>query len=192
MQSTSFLLVLLFSLAMLPTIAQPSPPTKSLEVGYFGHYLIQPGLRIGTSIDLRTWTSAGQLSKARSLFIQPQLGYFLQPNSHQTYLGSLGLGYAIQKPKKRGWSYHAVSLGIGYQYRSTQEAFAVSLGDGSRSGKKWSNTSGWVPTMSYTQGIPIHPQLGGYYRLMFGQVFEKSGRNLIALFTEIGLRFYFN
>lgn len=191
MHNSRILLCLFFSLTALPLIAQSSSPGKHLDVAYFGHFLIQPGLSIGSSINFQSWQSR-ERSNTQSLFVRPQVGYYLQSNHHQTYLAALAFGYGNQKRKKRGWAHQALSLGVSYHWRSTQESFSVSLADGSRSNSVNVSTAGWLPTINYTQGIPIHSQLSGYYRLMVGQLFENSGRNSASLFTEIGLRFYFH
>ncbi len=183
------ILSIILSLAILPLTAQSTSPGKSLEVAYFGQFLIQPGLSISSSIDVQSLAAPGQAS-TRSLFLRPQVGYYSQVNSHQSYLAALDFGYSIQKQKKRGWAYRSVSLGIGYQLKSTQEGFSVSLADGGRSSQKRVNTTGWLPTVSYTQGIPIQPQLSGYYRILLCQLFENTERSSVTLFTEIGLRFY--
>lgn len=189
MQRIRTILSLILSLAVLPLMAQSNSPGKNLELAYFAQFLIQPGLSISSSIDVQSLTATGQAS-TRSLFLRPQVGYYFQSNSHQSYLAALAFGYSIQKRKKRGWAYQSVSFGMGYQLKSTQEGFSVSLADGNRSSQKSVNTTGWLPTVSYTQGIPIQPQLSGYYRLLLGQLFENTERSSATLFTEIGLRYY--
>lgn len=189
MQRTRTIIFLILSLAALPLMAQSDAPGKNLEVAYFGQFLIQPGLSISSSIDVQSWAATEQ-STTRSLFVRPQVGYYAQANSHQSYLAALDFGYSIQKRKRRGWAYQTMSIGLGYQLKSIQEGFAVSLADGGRSNQKRVDTTGWLPTVSYTQGIPIQPQLSGYYRFLLGQFYENTDRNSASLFTEIGLRFY--
>ncbi len=189
MQRIRTIISLILSLAALPLMAQSDSSGKRLEVAYFGQFLIQPGLSISSSIDIQSWAATAQAT-TRSLFVRPQVGYYFQANSHQSYLAALDFGYSIQKRKRRGWAYQSMSIGLGYQVKSIQEGFAVNLTDGSRSNRQKVNTTAWLPTISYTQGIPIQPQLSGYYRLILGQLFENPEYNTATLFTEIGLRFY--
>ena len=190
MQRKRIIFSLILSLAALPLMAQSSSPGKHLEVAYFSQFLVQPGLSISSSIDLQSWGITGGIAK-RSLFVRPQFGYYFQANSHQSYLTNLAFGYAVQKRKRRGWAHQSLSLGIGYQLSAIQEGFSVSLADGARSARNRVYTSGWMPSISYSQGIPIQPQLSGYYRLLIGQLFENTERTSATLFAEIGLRFYF-
>lgn len=196
MQAYKIILVLCLSLMGLPGTAQQYTSTSSLDIGYFGQFLIQPGIRIGKSIPLQNRQKIRELGirdydQRRILFLQPNLGYYQQFRTHRTLIFSVDVGYTFQKKKPKGYAFHSLALGLGYQLSADLASYSVSLSDGSITDKNWVNRHAWLPTFSYTHGFPLQPQLSAYYRLILGQAFETSDRTAASLFAELGLRFYF-
>ena len=196
MQAFKVILVISLFLVGLPGIAQQNTTTSNLDIGYFGQFLIQPGIRIGKSIPLQSRQKFKELgihqyNQARILFLQPSLGYFQQFRTHRTLMLSVDVGYTFQKKKPKGHTFHSLALGLGYQLGADLVSYSVSLSNGSLAEKNWMNRQALLPMLSYTHGFPLQQQLSAYYRLILGQAFEISDRSTASLFAELGLRYYF-
>ncbi len=196
MQAFKIILVISLSLTGLAGTAQQNTSTSSLDMGYFGQFLIQPGIRIGKNIPLHSRQKFRELGirqyhQARILFLQPSLGYYQQFRTHRTLIFSVDVGYTFQKKKPKGHAFHSFALGLGYQLSADLVSYSVSLSDGSITDRDWVNRQALLPMLSYTHGFPLQQQLSAYYRLILGQAFEISDRSTASLFAELGLRYYF-
>lgn len=196
MQVFKIILVISLCLTGIASTAQQNTSTSSLDIGYFGQFLIQPGIRIGKSIPLQSRQKFQELgirqyNQARILFLQPSLGYYQQFRTHRTLIFSVDVGYTFQKKRPKGHAFHSLALGLGYQLSGDLISYSVSLSDGSITDKDWENRQALLPIFSYTHGFPLQQQLSAYYRLILGQAFEFSDRSTASLFAELGLRYYF-
>jgi|GEM_PF-6513849 len=196
MQAFKIMLIVSLSLIGFAATAQQGTSNRSLDIGYFGQFLMQPGIRIGKSIPLQSRQKFQELGirqydQTRTLFLQPSLGYFQQFRTHRTLIFSADVGYTFQKKKPKGHAFHSLALGLGYQLSADLVSYSISLSDGSITDKNWVNRQALLPMFSYTHGFPVQQQLSAYYRLVLGQAFEFSDRNTASLFAELGLRYYF-
>ena len=113
MKNTIVFIVLLFTSSLL--FAQTPKKGIPLSVGYYGHFLIQPGVKIGTHFNFKEWETEnvgkkGAFIKSKNLFVSPQIGYFARPKNNINLLINADVGY--KKIKRERNSYSAWSIGF--------------------------------------------------------------------------------
>jgi len=184
--SIFFLLLFTWTLS-----AQESAKEKFVSLGYFGNFLIQPGLQAGFNIDLKIWkqevsTDNSTDAKTRSFFIRPQVTYFSRPKVHQNYALSSDFGYRRIKPAKG--KYISWSIGLGYLIQSQVVERKVSLGDGSKT-KVRENWNYFQPTINYEFGQFINDKFGWYTRYSVGWKLSADRERSATIYIGAGLNY---
>ncbi|MEO1260973.1 MAG: hypothetical protein AAFZ15_19390 [Bacteroidota bacterium] len=193
MKKTIISMAFLFSCGLLT--AQTSPKNIPISLGYFGHYAIQPGLKVGTQFNLKEWKTAGDkkgktITKYKSFFIGPQLGFFSFPGNHTSFLISADLGYKrIKSPKNK---YSAFSIGLGYLAESRVLSMVIDLSDGGVNNKEREWRNYFLPTINYEFGRQINPVLSWYGKSSLGMKLSTEREGSMSVFTELGVKININ
>jgi len=177
------LTVLLFCLAAHTCRAQNDG--MQLTAGYYGHVLIQPGIRLGVQLPLQQW--AGQQNDgalAESLVLHPQVGMFTRPGVNTSGTISCEAGYQRQRSNRKANSTYAV--GMGYQARSEVLGVTVSVGSGEVTDKDREWRHYFMPTISYRYGHTLNQKLGYYAKATTGLLVGNEESSML-LFTEFGI-----
>ena len=66
-----------------------------ITVGYFGHFAIHPGVKIGTELTYKSWETEN--SKTKTIFISPQIGFFAHPTMVIDLDTSQSLGFSAME-----------------------------------------------------------------------------------------------
>ena len=146
-----------------------APAGVELGLSYYGPYFVQPGVKLGARVPLRTWasrrtTDSGSPRKLRTLFVTPQLGLFARPAQHFDLLANVKLGYRALRPAHG--LYLAPSLGFAYY-----AAFKVFL----------EFADAFYPDITLVGGGPLSAL--GQERIYYNAAFRKpSSRNILGLF----------
>lgn len=176
------LLLFLFIISPLATSAQDAPSGFPISVGYFGHYAIQPGIKIGTEISLD-----GRVNDVRNWFVSPQLGFFTKPGDKNNYLINVETG--IRKRKNSKNRYHSYALGIGYLIKSKLNSFSVNLGSGNTDGRNRVSTGHLLTTFNYEYGWNTDKPTQWYTKYSVGSTFSTNAESTVVMFIELGVKF---
>ncbi|MEM6803323.1 MAG: hypothetical protein AAF696_18090 [Bacteroidota bacterium] len=158
-----------------------SPP---ISLSYFSPYLIQPGLKLGTSFQLKDFSNK---EKNRSLEISPEIAYFTQAGVSQSYLLNADIHlYRKIDGRKR---FQKFGLGLGYLIDSEDLTPLINLGSGSLSSNEKANNASFLPSLNYSLGILPDKGLAYFFKGFVGHKlpFSKQGEFFFGL--ELGLIF---
>lgn len=186
------LLPLLFALGLSPA-AEPEPepePSIALTVGYYGPYVIHPGVELGADVTIRTWDKGadrradrrrGALTKTRSVFTGPRVAFFGRPQNHLSFMLGVGVGYRTFWDRRKVFS--AWSLGASYlgTFQTISRTIDLSSGATTKRVRETQNT--FLPTLTYSLGQELPSGLGWYLGLSLGRKlsFEREGSMFYAL-----------
>ena len=166
-----------------------------ITIGYFGHYAIQPGVKVGTEIRLKTWTKE-RMRKNRDIVrmkyfsINPQLAWFTRLNQHANYLLNVEAMYHTQGKGKK--IYTAFTVGLGYWIQSKVESFSINLATGEKTNKQRASSHFLIPSLGFEWGGRINGQINWYNKYTWGQRFfsTKGNGSAMSLFLELGVKLY--
>ncbi|OJJ16945.1 hypothetical protein BKI52_29960 [marine bacterium AO1-C] len=166
-----------------------------ISIGYFGHYAIQPGLKVGTEIPFKTWEKErsrkkGNVTRVKRLSINPQLAWFTRINRDANYLINAEVMYKTRK-KEKGF-YTAFTAGLGYLIQSKVESFSINLATGEKTNKQRSSSHFLMPSLGFELGGNLNSKLGWYNKYTWGQRFFSSNGNgsTMSVFVELGVKLY--
>jgi hypothetical protein len=178
-----FLFVLSFSI---PLSAQKS--LQDISIGYYTPFFVEFGGKISTSIHLKKWetTNSKDVVRNKTIYISPQIGYFVKPKNHDNYLFNCELGCRSQKADKK-W-YGAATFGLGYLLTSHIVSGSVNLGTGEIT-KERENISSLLPTLNYEFGKTPTDKMGYYFKLFAGRKIAFGAEGAGFYGAELGLKF---
>lgn len=165
---------------------------KPVSIGYFGHYYFHPGIKIGTQYDWREWEKRKErkkktVLKSKSLFISPQLGFYVHPKNHSGLLINADFGY--QRVKDTRGFYSAYSIGLGYLTQFNAGTTYVSNDDGSITTKKFASRGYFMPTLNMEFGQQINEKMGYYSKFTLGAKLPYNTGFSAETFIELGMKF---
>ena len=179
--------LLIFFLPLLGTHLMSQADLSPISVGYFGNLGYQPGLKIGTQFDLRSWSKdSDDLTIRKSFYISPQVGFYVDPNVHTGYVITTDFGF--KRVKGNEFKYYAFSLGTGLLIQSQITELKVNLSDGSKENTR-EHWAWFLSTLNIEFGNSITNNLGWYAKLSGGYKMAPSRGDAIVLFAEFGARF---
>lgn len=185
-------LIVLMTTAISAVHAQSSLLDKTpISIGYYGHYFLHPGIKIGAQYDWKTWETQKQrkkktVVKTKSLFVSPQVGFYVHPKNHSGLLINADIGY--QRIKQRRGFYTAYSLGLGYLTQFNAGATYVAEDDGSITAKKFASRAYFMPTLNAEFGQKINPKIGWFSKFSVGsKLFYNTGVSA-EVFMEMGVK----
>ncbi len=184
----TLLLVLISSWAM----GQTAPKKIPISVAYMGHFLYQPGLKIGTHFSLKDWEvekdrKKGSFTQTKTLYLSPQIGLYTRPENHTSLLLNADLG--IRKDREGRKSFTTFGVGLGYLSQATLLSFIVNLSDGSTQEKIRDRRGYFMPTVHYAYGKKISPSLEWYSKISVGGKLSANYAGAIVTFVELGFTF---
>lgn len=161
---------------------------QDISVGYFTPFFVEFGGKVSTSIHLKNWESTNKkdVIRNKTLYLSPQIGYFVKPKNHDNYLLHFELGYRSQKDDKK-W-YGAATFGLGYLLTSHIVSGSVHLGTGEMT-KERENISSLLPTLSYEFGKAPTDKLGYYFKFFVGRKMIFGAEDSGFYGAELGLKF---
>lgn len=189
-----YILTILFLLGIhLHLFAQKE---NSISVAYFGNFAIQPGLKIGSQFNFKTWEKdkfhkKDTITKLQKLFVSPQFTIFTRPERNTNYLINVDLGYQFQNKERK--LYQAVSLGLGYLLQSELLSFSVNLGSGETSNKNRESRHFFLPTLNYELGgyIGQERKFAWYTKYGLGSKLFGEIESSMLVFLELGAKIFF-
>ncbi|MCG8576672.1 MAG: hypothetical protein MI810_17470 [Flavobacteriales bacterium] len=186
------ILALLLFGSYLPSTAQSnSDKNEIISVSYFGHYGFHPGLKVGAQYSLKDWKKTKERKektkiKNKSLFISPQVGFYVHPGNHSGLLLNADLGY--QRKKEHSSFYSAWTIGLGYLTQFNAGITYVQEQNGSITAKKWASRMYFLPTLNYEIGQQLNEKIGWFGKISAGaKLFYNTGISPEA-FVEVGLK----
>ena len=167
-------------------------PTKSMgqnspipiSLSYFSPYLLQPGLKVGTSFQLKDYSNK---EKNRSLALSPQVAYFSQIGVSQSYLlnAEINLHRKLDSRKR----FQTFGLGLGYLLDSENLTPSINLGSGSLGTNEKANNASFLPTLNYSLGMLPDKGPAYFFKAFIGQKFSFSQEGQFFFGLELGLTF---
>ncbi|GAB5521361.1 MAG: hypothetical protein RhofKO_36120 [Rhodothermales bacterium] len=161
--------------------AQAQPKHRPISVGYVGHYLIQPGAKVGTQFELGSASNAVQ----PCWVVSPQLGLYTRPGNETTVLVNAEVGY--RRSKRDRPFYRGAGLGLGYLAKSEVLGRTVRLGDGGTAGTERELWHFVLPTLTYEWGWRVSPQRAWYIKHTLGRTLSPVRDGQMVMFVELGL-----
>lgn len=158
-----------------------------IYVGYLGHYISHPGLKIGTLINLKNFEKKGNLNKNKVLGIIPEIGFYVHPKNH---LGlRLNTEFGIKASNETRKSYFIYGFGIGYLLQINSGTTYVLSENGEITEKDIASRGYFLPTLNMTYGYDLNEKLGLYSKISAGtKVWYNTGVALEGFF-ELGIKF---
>jgi len=153
------------------------------QVGYYGHYGIDPGVKIGAQLRI-----AGE-TKGHQLYTSPQLGYFNQRQGYQSIVINNDIGYLHRK--NAGGFYKAISGGLAYIMEFNTASYSTSVGDGSSSSNTNINHM-FMTTINLEIGGRIVNDFGWYTKGSFGGKVPRNNNLEMVVLFELGLNYSLN
>lgn len=184
--------LLLFLLLGFSISAQNKTPNIPISIGYFGHFLYQPGLKVGTHFEFKNWQTEkactkGDITKAKSYFVSPQIGYYNWSGRNYNFLLNADIGYRRVKVERR--SYSAFSIGLGYLATSELISVVRNLNDGKILAKNRMHKGYFLSTINYEFGRAINSRLGWYNKYSVGKKWSPNNDGMGVIFVELGVNF---
>ena len=182
-------LVFVVLLCSLSLVAQQESEVIPVSVGVYCPYVFQPGIKIGTAVNLKKWeVEKGDRIKSRSLFTSPQIGLFVRPQNHNSYVLNLDLGYKIKSNKRR--IYIAPSLGLAYLMADQILSTTVDLSNGNIVEKDREIRNYFLPTINFELGNEKNKKIGWYTKLSYGRKISSQIEDSGFFALELGLKFF--
>ena len=161
----------------------PAPEALRLRLGVHATSLVQPGLRLSTPIDLRTYARPG--GRGQTLFAGPRLGVFGAPANHVSLQLGAVAGYRFLTPRKR--RFHELRVGADYVGEWQITSLAVHRGTGNVTPRR-ELRSYFVPTLGYLFGREGSGRGGGYVGVSTGAFVSRALEASLYLDVEAGLQ----
>lgn len=179
------LYLLVLALITFSSKAQDAGKSIPITIGYYGHFAIQPGIKVGTE-----FKSEGIRIGQRDWLISPQFGFFSSPKDDNNLVINLESGFRKVNINKH--RYNTFSVGLAYWRESKLTSFAVNLGSGNTESKEREGRGALLPTLSYTYGWGTHRNLSWYAKYSVGPAISGKRENVMAMFIELGIKFNLN
>ena len=187
-QMKNNILIFIILLTSLNLFAQQKDKVIPISIGLYGVYHIQPGIKIGTAFNVKNWkTEKGDETKSRSLLISPQIGAFIRPKNHTSFLLNTDVGYKITTSKHR--IYTAPSLGLGYLAVNQILSKTVDLSSGDITAKNREIRHYFLPTINLEWGKVTTKKVGWYTKLSYGRKISSKFEDAAFFSLELGLKF---
>ncbi len=192
MKNIPIILILILFFTSKKINAQTTSNQMPISISYFGHFVTQPGLKIGTEFNLKQLenTSRDEKSKVqnRQLYLSPQIGYFNLSNVHSGLMFNVDIGY--KKLRANLLSYSAFSIGLGYLAQSRILTFSTNLGNGEIGNENKETSSYIVPTVNYELGRAFSERFGWFGKVSLGSKLLSKKESEMVVFGELGVKFY--
>ncbi|MEL6250998.1 MAG: hypothetical protein AAFR87_03205 [Bacteroidota bacterium] len=171
-----------FLLHIFWALFSPIHAQTPISISYFAPYFSQPGAKIGSSFVL---TDLDKADIERQLSIRPQVGFFSQIGSNQSYFLNAELSLLRKREGKK--RFQEFGLGLGYLMDSRNLGPVVDLGSAAVSNGSRENSSFITPTLNYSLGI--NPERGPAYqfKLFFGKKFSFENKGELFFGFETGI-----
>lgn len=183
----STFLIIIFSILCIPLFSQNEKVDLPISVGLYGAYIIQPGLKIGTTFTFKEWNKEkNYIIKQSSLFVSPQMGVFMRPKNHISYVINADVGYKMNRTIKR--FYVAPSLGLGYLLENRTLSTTIDLGSGDIIGKDKELIHYFLPTINFEFGQEGKNKVGWYSKLSYGRKISQQLEDSGFFALEIGIK----
>jgi len=185
------LFLLLFSFLSAISFGQNNPfRINNLSVGYYGHYLFHPGMKIGTQYNVKTWQKEKEKKKytktiEKNVFLSPQIGFYTHPKNHSGLLVNLEFGYQTLKTK-RGF-YQAYSIGLGslthYNSGTTYQYEKGVITEQNLGSRTYIN-----PTLNAEFGQRVNTKIGWFTKLSIGSKLFYNSSISFDTYFETGIK----
>ena len=164
-----------------------------LQVSYFGHYVFHPGVKIGTEYSFKSWEKRkGRkhvFTKKKSLFISPQVGFYVHPKNHSAFLANSEVGYNRVKDKRN--TFISYSFGLGYLTQFNAGATYFENENGEIRTKKIGAKGYFFPTINFGFGKYFSEQFAVFSKLSLGTKVGYNTSGSIDPILELGIKHSF-
>jgi len=173
-------------------IAQTNKRHVPISIGIYAPYGTQPGGNIGTHIDLKEWETE-KISKektyinSKKLFFSPQLGIFVRPKNHTSYILNVDIGYRMKRSNRR--IYIAPSLGLGYILENRILGKTIDLSNGNNIDKDKELRHLLLPTLNFEISKEPKKQVGWFLKLSYGRKISSQIEDSAFTSLELGIKF---
>ena len=159
---------------------------EEIRLSYFSPFGNNFGAKLGTTLPIKDWEDLKKKGITSSLFLAPQLGFFVRPSVNRNYLINAEIG--IKRSAIERKSYLAYSFGIGYLLSSEVLGGAVNLGTGDFT-ENTELRSFLLPTLNVELGSHKRKRFTLFYRLSYGRKISFNDEDAGFFAFEIGTRF---
>ena len=162
-----------------------------LHISYFGQYGLHPGFKIGTHFDLLNWEKQKDrkkrsITKYKSLFVSPQIGFYIHPKNH---LGlSINADFGYKRLHSRFNFYSAYSIGLGALTQFNAGTTYVFDESGEVSQKAFASRTYLLSTINYEFGQQVTPVFGWFGKISFGVKAPYNTGISLENFMEVGVK----
>lgn len=182
------LLIFVMVLGALTLNAQEKDKVFPISIGYFGAYVIEAGIKVGTAARLKSWElKKGGNIRSRSLWIRPQIGIFTRPTNHTSFVLNTDIAYKSMKSQHR--YYVASAMGLGYLMANQILSTTIDLNSGDVIGKEREVRHYFLPTITFDWGKEPNKSVGWYTRISYGRKISANIEDSAFLGLELGITY---
>ena len=145
----------------------------ALSTGYFGPYLMQPGIKVGAEFDFG------------KIYVSPQLAYFSRLGNNTNGMVNLEAGFRKQKSDKKFFSTY--SMGVAYLYQSELLSSIVALGSSAIENTRESRHY-FIPSLNFGFGWSVKDRLDWYTKISGAWKIAADQEGQFLLLGELGLK----
>ena len=185
--------ILLLMLMACQSAAQQTEAKTSISIGFFGHGIFRPGVKIGADIPVKQW-QPNALDQDRSglqktLFISPQLATYSRINFYSGILTNVEVGLHLQRESRKFYSTY--TIGVGYLAHFEVNSITVNF-DGDITNKKRELRNFVLPSTSVILGWDIGKRSSVFTGLRYGMQLSPTRERSGQFFFECGFRLHLN
>ncbi len=167
-------------------------PSFPITVSYWGHHISHPGIKVGSQYHFKKWDKAkerkkGTFVKHKTLFLNPQLGFYQHQKNHTGVLLNAEFGVEIAKNEKK--FFRGFSLGLGYIRQFNAGTTYILEPDNSISENKWASRGYFMPSINCEMGQHFH-RFSWFTKFSFASKMKYNTSASVELFFEAGGKFY--
>jgi len=153
---------------------------QKLGISYFGHYAILPGAKLSYQLT----PSSLELAK-KPLILQPEVGWFMEPDNYHDFLFNVNVGQQIKNVNKKSyWSY---GLGLGYILESKITSFSQNLGNGNRENVERDTFHFFHPSANFGWHSNISSKSDLFLKYTLGYKMLSEAPSVLTMFLEFGI-----
>ena len=120
------------------------------------------------------------------VYVKPELGYFMLPKNHHSFMISADFGCRF--PRKNKPRYMALSAGLGQLTTRKIVGSTIDLNTGAVAKYRWDTRGFLVPTLNVELATAKDQGLNWFTKASYGRKFSLAHENSTFFALELGVR----
>ncbi|MFK8045901.1 MAG: hypothetical protein AB8B72_10435 [Crocinitomicaceae bacterium] len=185
--------ILFFTIALLCSYSVFSQEklwsNNPLQVSYFGHFGLHPGIKLGTEFSVKNWEKERKNDKGIKLkqyLISPQIGFYTHPGNHSGLIVQAEFSKRTEKVDKR--FYYSYGAGFGYVMQINPSDTYIFNDNGEITEKNMTSRSYFMPSLHIETGLKLNSKMSVYNKITLASKVKYNTGFTLEPFYELGIR----